>query len=180
MNIAVYCASGSGNDNEISSAAEKLGSAIASRGHGLVFGASNCGLMKTVAEAALAGGANVTGVVPDVPGIREQKHPGLSGYVYTDTMAERKTRMIELSDAAIALPGGPGTLDEISEVICLSRLKLCRHPVAFVNTGGYYNPLTEQFRMMVSKGFLPEFPGNVLFSDDPDEILDFLEKHVNG
>lgn len=155
--------------------AEKLGSTIASRGHCLIFGASNVGLMKTVAEAALTGGAKVTGVVPDVPGIREQRHPGLTDYVYTDTMAERKTKMIQLTDAAIALPGGPGTLDEISELISLSRLNLCTHPIALVNVNGYYDPLKEQMDKMVSNGFIPEFPRKVIFSDSPEEIMNFFE-----
>ena len=122
MNIAVYCGSASGNRPSFTEGAKALGSWIAQNGHTLVYGGSRTGLMGATADAVLAGGGKVIGVIPDVKLIQERRHPGLTECIETKDMAERKQKMIELADAYVALPGGPGTLDEISEVICLARL----------------------------------------------------------
>lgn len=177
MNIAVYCGSSFGNRPEIVEKTVELGKWIADNGYGLVFGASNEGLMGTVANTVLDCGGSVLGVSPDVPGIREKKHPNLTECILTKTMSERRNIMIDRADAYIALPGGPGTLDEITEVICLARLNVKRRPCILYNILGYYDSLKAIFDEMeefefVEKGALPF----VLVSDDLEEIDRFIKE----
>ena len=105
MNIAVYCGSASGNRPSFTEGAKALGSWIAQNGHTLVYGGSRTGLMGATADAVLAGGGKVIGVIPDVKLIQERRHPGLTECIETKDMAERKQKMIELADAYVALPG---------------------------------------------------------------------------
>lgn len=176
MKIAVYCGSQSGSSPVYTETAERLGEWIGRNGHELVFGASNTGLMGAVADAVMRNGGRTIGVVPDVPLIRARMHQGLSEYVFTQSMSERKQRMLELADAYIALPGGIGTLDEITEVICLSQLRIHTKPSVFVNVQGYYEPLKLMFDNMSAAGFAhEEGNGRVLFSDNIEEIAGFLQ-----
>ena len=145
MNIAVYCGSASGNRPSFTEGAKALGSWIAQNGHTLVYGGSRTGLMGATADAVLAGGGKVIGVIPDVKLIQERRHPGLTECIETKDMAERKQKMIELADAYVALPGGPGTLDEISEVICLARLGIENKACVLFDTDGYYKDLKKIF-----------------------------------
>ena len=176
MKITVYCGSQSGNDPKYVQKAQELGRWIASSGHELVFGASDGGLMGAVAGEVLTGGAKVTGVVPDVPLIRARMHKGLSEYIFTKDMSERKQKMIELADAFIALPGGIGTLDEITEVLCLGQLRIHTKPSIFYNVDGFYEPLKEMFAVMEQTGFShAEGNGRVLFAENINEIEEFLQ-----
>ena len=109
--------------------------------------------MGAVADAVLAGGGKVIGVIPDVKLIQERRHPGLTECIETKDMAERKQKMIELADAYVALPGGPGTLDEISEVICPARLGIENKACVLFDTDGYYQALKKIFEEMVEVGF---------------------------
>lgn len=181
MNITVYCGSSAGNDEIYSESARKLGKWIGESGNSLVYGAGNLGLMEIVADAVLEGGGEVTGVIPDVPMIRERVHKGITRVIRTETMAERKSEMIRLGDAFIALPGGTGTFDEITEILSLNCLEVIDAPAVFFNTAGYYEP----FRMMLEKAAGSGFIGKkvfdmVLFSDDIDEIAEFLKKRWNA
>lgn len=177
MNIAVYCGSASGNRPSFTEGAKALGSWIAQNGHTLVYGGSRTGLMGATADAVLAGGGKVIGVIPDVKLIQERRHPGLTECIETKDMAERKQKMIELADAYVALPGGPRTLDEISEVICLARLGIENKACVLFDTDGYYQALKKIFEEMVEVGFSEkEDFKRVLVSADLDEIGRFIEQ----
>lgn len=175
MKIAVYCGSVEGKRPCFKEAGVKVGEWIAKRGDELVYGGADSGIMGAVANAVLKGGQRVIGVLPDVESIQARKHQSLSEYINTPDMAERKKVMLDLSDVYIALPGGPGTLDELSEVISLARLKINNKPVVLFDTEGYYTHLREFFETMVQEGFAEacDFDG-VLISDDFSEIEKFI------
>ena len=174
MNIAVYCGSASGNRPSFTEGAKALGSWIAQNGHTLVYGG---GIYTSVVDAAKKVGGKVIGVIPDVKLIQERRHPGLTECIETKDMAERKQKMIELADAYVALPGGPGTLDEISEVICLARLGIENKACVLFDTDGYYQALKKIFEEMVEVGFSEkEDFKRVLVSADLDEIERFIEQ----
>ncbi|MBQ4487367.1 MAG: TIGR00730 family Rossman fold protein [Oscillospiraceae bacterium] len=175
MNIAVYCGSSAGNNEKYIEAAKQLGKWIGESGNTLVYGGANKGLMGAVADSALDNGGKVIGVLPDVPLIQARKHTGLTECINTSSMAERKSKMIELADAFIALPGGIGTLDEITEVLSLSSLDVVSDSIILFNTEGYYEPFRTVIRNIVEIGFgRSEYFDGVLFSDDIEEIAFFL------
>ena len=181
MKIAVYCGSKSGNDPAFLQAARDLGTWIGSRGHTLIYGGATQGLMGAVADAVLEAGGEVIGVMTTMPEIFERKHPGLKNCMVVPTLGERKRTMMELSDAYIALPGGPGTLDEISDVISLARLKVDEKPVILMNINGYYEPLKETLNAMVNAEFISadEIDG-VHFLPTVEEAGEELENHFAG
>lgn len=179
MKIAVYCGSAVGNDPYHAEIAEKLGARIGKACHTLVYGGSDTGLMGITADAVMKEGGAVIGVLPNVPLIHERRHPSITKYFLTEKMSERKDKMIELSDAYIALPGGYGTLDEISDILCLTRIGVMKKPVVLVNASGFYEPLRMLAAKMVENGFVGQVEmDNVLFSEDVDEIIDFIERGV--
>jgi uncharacterized protein (TIGR00730 family) len=152
--IAVYCGSSDGTHSDYRAEAVSLGSAIAAAGFGLVYGGANVGLMGAVADAALAGGAEVIGVLPEVLSGREIAHTGLTRLETVGTMHQRKARMVALADAFIMLPGGYGTLDELFEIITWSQLKMHAKPCVVVNTLGYWNQMLAFLDTAVGAGFL--------------------------
>ncbi|MCR5558242.1 MAG: TIGR00730 family Rossman fold protein [Butyrivibrio sp.] len=175
MNIAVYCGSSSGNDEKYTESAKELGKWIGESGNTLVYGGANKGLMGAVADAVLENGGKVIGVLPDVPMIQERKHTGLTELINTGSMSERKAKMIELADAFIALPGGIGTLDEITEVLSLSSLDVVTGPIVLFNKDGYYEPFRALIRKVIESGFgRQEYFRRMLISEDMDEIVNFL------
>jgi uncharacterized protein (TIGR00730 family) len=177
MNIAVYCGSSSGNDEKYTEAAKKLGTWIGESGNTLVYGGANKGLMGVLADSVLENGGKVIGVLPDVERILARKHTGLTECINTSSMAERKSKMIELADAFIALPGGIGTLDEITDVMSLSSLDVVTGPIVLFNTDGYYEPFRIVINKVIETGFgRPEYFERVLFSEDMDEIETFLNR----
>lgn len=152
--LAVYCGSADGNDPAFRAEATALGRAIASVGMGLVYGGANVGLMGAVADAALAGGAEVIGVLPDVLAGKEIAHSGLTVLEMVPTMHERKARMAELADAFLVLPGGYGTLDELMEAVTWAQLRLHSKPCILINTLGYWDGLLAFLDSTVDAGFL--------------------------
>jgi uncharacterized protein (TIGR00730 family) len=152
--VAVYCGSASGNDPVYLAEARALGAAIAAAGLGLVYGGATVGLMGAVANAALAGGAEVIGVLPDVLADKEIAHAGLARLELVSTMHERKARMAELADAFLILPGGYGTLEELLEVVTWSQLRLHSKPCILINTAGYWDGLLAFLDTAVATGFL--------------------------
>jgi hypothetical protein len=152
--VAVYCASSDGNNPAYLAEARALGTAIAAAGLGLVYGGANVGLMGAVADAALAGGAEVIGVLPSVLAGREIAHEGLTALEFVPTMHERKARMVELADAFLALPGGYGTFDELLEVVTWAQLRLHAKPCILINTAGYWDGLLAFLDTAVTAGFL--------------------------
>lgn len=156
MKIAVYCGAAAGDDPAFAAQARALGRWIAENGHTLVYGAGCNGLMGAVSQAVLDGGGQAIGVVPHFLATPAQIRYDLSKCYETETMAERKETMIRLSDAFIALPGGVGTLEELSEVVSLYRLGQTKKPCFLFNINGYYDALGAVFDTMVLHGFLPE------------------------
>jgi len=152
--VAVYCGSSNGNDPSFLNDAVALGEAIAEAGLGLVYGGASVGLMGAVADAALAGGAEVVGVLPEVLSGSEIAHRGLTRLEIVQTMHERKARMVKLADAFLMLPGGYGTLDEMMEIVTWKQLRLHAKPCILINTAGYWNGLLEFLDRAVDAGFL--------------------------
>jgi hypothetical protein len=154
QNVAVFCASADGSDPAYRYVASELGRALASRRIGLVYGGAKVGLMQAVAEAALAAGGRVVGVIPTVLVDLEVAHQGLTELHVTDTMHTRKALIGQRSDAFIALPGGFGTFEEMFEVLAWQTLKLHAKPVLLLNTNGFYDKLLEFLDHCVAQGML--------------------------
>ena len=152
--IAVYCGSAHGNDPAFLTEAVALGAAIAAAGLGMVYGGASVGLMGAVADAALAGGAEVIGVLPEVLAGSEIAHAGLTRLEVVPTMHTRKARMVKLADAFLILPGGYGTLDELMEIVTWKQLRLHSKPCVLINTAGYWDGLLSFLDSTVAAGFL--------------------------
>lgn len=152
--VAVYCGSASGADPRFLAEARALGSAIANAGLSMVYGGASVGLMGAVADAALAGGAEVIGVLPEVLSGSEIAHRGLTRLEMVPTMHERKARMVKLADAFLMLPGGYGTLDEMMEIVTWKQLRLHAKPCILINTANYWDGLLAFLDRAVEAGFL--------------------------
>lgn len=152
--ICAFCGAKSGDDPRWVNAAYDAGRAIAGRGWTLVYGGGNVGLMGALADGALAGGGTVVGVIPRKLLARELAHRGVARLEVVDDMAQRKTRMIELSDAFLTLPGGLGTLDEFFEVLTLAQIGYHAKPSVLFDQDGYWGPLMTTVRAMLAHGFV--------------------------
>ena len=152
--ICVFCGSSSGSDSAFGDAARHLGTALAEGGHELVYGGGHVGLMGVVADAALAAGGTVTGVMTEQLVAAEIAHLGLTSLEITSSMHARKARMAQLSDGVIVLPGGFGTLDEAFEMITWNQLGLVAVPVVFLDVADYFRPLFEFVDGSVEHGFV--------------------------
>ena len=154
VSVCVYCGSSTGERPEYANAARELGTLLAKRKIRLIFGGGSVGLMGVLADAALDGGGHVTGVIPHGLRTAELAHEGVTEMIEVDSMHDRKQRMLELSDAFIALPGGIGTMDELFETWTWLQLGIHVKPVGLLNVGGYYDPLIAFLRRMSRHGFL--------------------------
>src|SRR5580765_856112 len=154
--LCVFCGSSHGNSAEFTIAARELGEAVATRGIELVYGGSHVGLMGVVADAALAKGGKVTGVLPHFMADKELAHTGITKLHLVDTMHERKQLMVEVAEGFVALPGGFGTLEEIFEAITWAQLHLHAFPCALLNVDGYFDALVEFLDATVAKGFVKQ------------------------
>jgi uncharacterized protein (TIGR00730 family) len=152
--VAVYCGSADGTNPAFLAEAQALGKAIAAAGLGLVYGGASIGLMGAVADAALAGGSEVIGVLPEILAGSEIAHAGLTRLEVVKTMHERKARMVRLADAFLILPGGYGTLDELMEIITWKQLRLHAKPCILINTAHYWDGLLAFLDTTVGAGFL--------------------------
>lgn len=152
--VCVYCASSGDVAAEYVAEARRLGSLLASKGCTMVCGAGRTGLMGALADAGLDAGGRVVGVIPQFMVDRGWCHTGLSETIVTADMHERKQTMARLADAAIALPGGVGTLEELLEIITWKQLGLFDGPIIIVNTSGYYNPLIEMLGRAAAERFM--------------------------
>ncbi|SMH69754.1 TIGR00730 family Rossman fold protein [Latilactobacillus curvatus] len=178
QNIAVYCGASSGNKIIYTEAAKALGTWIAERNARLIYGGAQVGLMGTVADTVLAHDGQVTGVMPRFMSQQELVHPGLTEMIKVDTMSARKAKMIELADVFIALPGGPGTLEEMSEVISWARIGQQNGPCIFYNVAGYYDLLQQFLAHMVSEGFLTQVDfEKYLFTDSFSVMASFIKDY---
>ena len=175
-NIAVFCASSSGTHPSYQAAAEQLGRALASRSIGLVYGGSNVGLMKAVAEASMASGGKVVGVIPEVLVDLEVAHRGITELHITSTMHTRKALIGEKADAFVALPGGFGTFEELFEVLAWHTLKLHAKPILLLNINGFYDKLLAFLDHCVAEGLLkPKNRELLLVANTVEEALDVLQ-----
>lgn len=151
--------------------AEYLGKTIAEQGVELVYGGSNTGLMKRLADAAIQAGGKVTGVTVHALADREAPHPNLTQLYRVDTMHERKAKMAELADAFIVFPGGIGTLEEFFEVYTWARLGFHRKPVGLLNLDGFYDPLLQLLENAVKEGFIDPAGVEMLICEGEIEAL---------
>jgi hypothetical protein len=175
--IAVFCASSVGAKPEYRETARELGRRIAERSYGLVYGGATVGAMGAVADAALASGGDVMGVIPDVIMDLEIAHRGLTELHVVRTMHERKALMASRADAFVALPGGYGTLDEFIEIVTWAQLRIHTKPCVMVNVGGFYDPLLAFFDSAVDQGLIkPENRGLIQVAGSASEALDIIER----
>ena len=176
--LCVYCGSNAGNDPKFAAAAVALGQRMAREGLGLVYGGGNVGLMGIVADAVLAGGGEVTGVIPEHLMKWEVAHKGLTRLEVVGSMHERKRRMFDLSDGFVALPGGFGTLDEMFEMLTWRQLGLGDRPCAFLDVDGFYQPLITMLDRMVDTRFLHRDQRDDLWhGEDLDTLFHWLRHY---
>ncbi|WP_312087405.1 LOG family protein [Acinetobacter variabilis] len=176
--IAVFCGSAMGNSKNFKEQAQALGESIANRGITLVYGGGRAGLMGVVANSALNAGGTVIGVIPQNLVDAELAHPLLTELHVVKNMHERKTKMSDLADAFIALPGGVGTLEEIFEQLTWGQLGLHQKPCAFLNIHGFYDELLNFLMKTTEAGFTQSrFTDALIFSSSIEEVLDALEHY---
>ena len=173
--VGVYCASSRGADPGFAAAAESLGRTLAERGIRLVYGGGHVGLMGVVADAVLAGGGEVHGVITRALEAKEIAHRGLTSLAVVETMHERKAAMADKADGFIMLPGGFGTLDEFFEVVTWTQLGIHAKPCGVLDVGGYFGPLRDLLEGATRQRFiLPEHRDMVAMESDPGRMLDRL------
>jgi uncharacterized protein (TIGR00730 family) len=173
MRVCVFCGSSMGLSPVYAEAATALGKELAQRGIGLVYGGASVGTMGAVADAALAAGGEVIGVIPEALSQVEIAHAGLTELHVVPDMHQRKAKMAALSDAFLALPGGAGTLEELFEVWTWAQLGLHTKPIGLVDVAGYYAPLMSFAEHMVTEGFLGTGYRDLLTIDaDAAKLLD--------
>jgi len=173
--VAVFCGSSAGNSPEYAQTAIDLGTALAKRSITLVYGGGKVGLMGQIADATLQAGGRVIGVMPEALVEREISHPGLTELHVVPDMATRKAKMSELSNGFVALPGGAGTLEEITEQWTWGQLGIHGKPVAFLNINGFYNHMRAFIVHMTEQGFVkPEYRDMLIFNDTSDRVLDLM------
>lgn len=174
--IAVYCGASKGNNPIYIEQAERLGNILADQNITLVYGGGNVGMMKAVADGVLAHQGNVIGVIPKDLANLELQHPDISQCYVTDSMQERKFLMRSLSDACIALPGGWGTLEELTEFATLSQLNYHDKAVGLLNINGYFDGLLQFFTQAQEEGFVHASHKNlVVVETDPIQLLEKLQ-----
>jgi len=175
MNVCVFCGSGSGINPVYSQTARRLGVLLGQSSVRLVYGGGNIGLMGILADSVMEAGGKVTGVIPTFLLDREVGHSGISDLEVVESMHQRKRRMADLADAFIALPGGWGTLEELSEILTWKQLGLISQPVILLNTNHFFDPLLDQMRLMVKEGFLQAGNFSLLHVENtPEKILSLL------
>ncbi|MCU0396138.1 MAG: TIGR00730 family Rossman fold protein [Chitinophagaceae bacterium] len=175
QSLAVFCGSKTGNDQLFLLHAQQLGRLLAQHGYQMVYGGGNKGLMGAVADAALAAGGRVTGIIPEHLRSFEHQHNGLTELQVVPDMHTRKRLMYELCDAAIILPGGFGTMDEMFEMLTWNQLAIHDKPVLVLNTAGFYSDLFQMMQVMHRDGFLYDpLHERVRIFDLPQAVIDYV------
>lgn len=173
--VCVFCGSSVGNDPAFRQAADDVGREIVRRGWGLVYGGGSVGLMGVVADAVLAAGGEVIGVIPEMLAIKELLHTGVTKMHIAPSMHARKALMEQSADAFIALPGGYGTFEELLEIITWAQLGMHAKPIGLLNVCGFYDGLTGFFDHAIAAGFIKAKHRNLIVSAaTPVELLDLL------
>jgi uncharacterized protein (TIGR00730 family) len=177
--ICVFCGAYSGDNALYLAAAQATGAEIARRGYKLVYGGGHVGMMGAVADAALAAGGEVIGVMPNALVEKELAHQGLTEFYAVNSMHERKAMMATLSDAFVTLPGGFGTMDEFFEIVTWGQLGFHRKPICLLNVGGYFDPLIAFFNHTVEEGFVKAEHRNLILVDtDPTTLFERLKTYT--
>ena len=177
--VCVFCGSSDGIRPAYRAAAERMAAALVRRGLRLVYGGGRVGLMGTLANATLAAGGEVIGVIPEALVSKELAHRGVSDLRVVGTMHERKALMADLSDGFVTLPGGFGTLEEFLEVLSWAQLSIHAKPCGLLDIEDYYGPMIELFDRAVIEGFVvPDHRALVLTERDPDLLLDLMERYT--
>ncbi len=177
--ICVFCGSSLGSDSEFINAATEVGKLIAESKMTLVYGGANVGLMGAVASAALEAGGEVIGVMPKFLAGKEIAHKRLTKMILTESMHDRKTKMYELSEGFVALPGGYGTLEEVSELLTWQQLGLHKYPIGFLNVSGFYDHLNQFFAEMERSRLRdPDHREMALFSNNISDLLGSMSTYV--
>ena len=170
--LCVYCGSNYNGDPQLKLAVEQLAKEMAAQQIRLVFGGGSVGVMGLIADAVLAQGGKVTGVIPQFLMDKEVGHKGLTEMIVTENMHQRKQRMADISDGFLILPGGFGTLEEFFEVLTWLQLGLHKKPIGVLNIGGFYNPLFAQMDVMVEQRFLKPINRNLVINEaNPQKMI---------
>lgn len=178
MRVCLFCGSSEGRLPEYGKAAEAFGDEVARGGHALIYGGAKIGLMGIAADAALRGGADVTGVIPHGLADRELAHDRVTELVLVNTMHERKYHMSQNADAFAVLPGGAGTNDEFFEMWTWIQIGVHDKPIGFLNVASYFDPLFDYIDHMVDEGFLGHaFRDSLVIADDANELLKKLDAY---
>jgi uncharacterized protein (TIGR00730 family) len=177
--IAVYCGSSSGSKEIFGEQAAQLGRYLAENNIRVIFGGGKVGMMGILADAALEAGGEVSGVIPSFLHVKEVVHTNLTELITVETMHERKALIEEMSDGAIALPGGFGTMDELFEMLTWGQLGLHDKPVGVLNIKGFFDPFFSAIDRMVDEGFLKDLNRDmVLFNDKIEILLDSMRNYA--
>lgn len=179
MKICVYGAASDKIDEKYKKAGETLGEKLAARGHGLVFGGGDNGLMGAVARGVHACGGEIIGVSPKFFNVDGVLYPNCTELIYTDTMRERKKILEDSSDAFIIAPGGVGTLDEFFEILTLKQLQQHNKPIAIFDFDGYFTGIVDWMKTATKKEFISEITMDLFkISDNIDELIEYIENYV--
>ena len=177
--ITVFCGSSFGTEAIYKEQATLLGQTLAKQNIELVYGGANVGLMGAVADGVLNAGGKAIGVLPNFLRSKEIAHLGLTELILVESMHERKTKMNDLCDGVIALPGGFGTLEELFEMLTWAQLGLHKKPIAILNINGFYDSLIELTQTMVEKGLLKDVNQKMLLvSDNIEDLLNQMKNYV--
>jgi uncharacterized protein (TIGR00730 family) len=177
--ICIFAGSSLGNSPIYREKVRELGKLIADNGFSIVYGGSVNGLMGEIANVVLANGGDVIGVMPRGLIKGENVHAELTQLVEVDTMHERKSKMSELADGYIALPGGLGTLEELFEILCWAQIGIHQKPIGILNINGYYDPLLNLVNHCIESGFSNDSPNQIINSSaDPMELLSMLSNYT--
>lgn len=177
--IVVYCGASMGNNPVYRQSAIEVGEEIVKRNFELVYGGGGNGLMGTIAKSVIAENGVVYGVIPKFLTEKERMLKDVTNLYVVEDMSTRKQKMLDLSDACLAIPGGPGTLEEIIEAYSWAILAQSSNPCAFYNVNGYYDSFEQMFDKMADEGFLSiENRNKILFSDSLNEIFNFFKEYT--
>ena len=177
-NISIFCGAHEGKNPEYAKAAKSVAELIAKKGINVVFGGGNVGLMIVISDTALDNGVEVLGISLKSLHALELANPRLNNIVVSETLLNRKDEFMSRSDAFIVLPGGVGSIDELSEIMASNQLGIINKPVGILNTEGYYDHLLEWFNKAVNEGFISsENLKELLVSDSPEELVELITTH---
>jgi len=179
MRICVYCASSAKIDEIYFEATERLAKILVNSGVQVIYGGGGHGLMGKLADTVLAQGGQIKGIMPQFMNEVEWAHKKVTDFEFTNTMHERKAKFLENIDALIALPGGPGTLEELLEAITLKRLGQFTKPIIILNTNGYYDPLIQMLERCVEEKFLRPIHAEMwTFVHQPEEVMSAINQSM--